>query len=299
MKGIKISACIITYNQQDYIRECLEGAINQVVLCDYEIVIGDDCSTDQTNTICLEYAQKYPEKIKLLSREKNLGMAKNWVNTISECQGNYIAICEGDDYWTDSNKLQKQIDFLEAHPECSFSFHKAVRFDARNAAHNKIYPQNITKTILNPKDFYAIPTIPTASVVFRNPVQIPNLMHSHLDTLLYASLLSKGDAGFINEQMSFYRLHDEGISNEYSQNWYMERRINELKIEKNLPEFASNVRSEIQKVYIDHVILYLNRNRGKLSFSQKMNYLKLICGSKYFYAKSLKEYLILFKTILK
>ena len=299
MKEIKISACIITYNQQDYIKECLEGAINQVLDYDYEIVIGDDCSTDNTLQICQEYANKYPEKIKLLSRDKNLGMAKNWVNTINECQGKYIAICEGDDYWTDNHKLQKQIDFLEENPECSFCFHKALRFDANDESHNKVYPENLRKTVLNAGDFFKIPTIPTASVVFRNGIQIPNLIHSHLDMLLYAALLSKGKAGFIDVQMSFYRLHSEGVSNKYSENWYMERRINELDIEKKHPDFSPGVKSEIAKIYVNHVILYLNRNRGKLSSGQKKLYLKSICSSKHFYTKSVKEYLVLLKTILK
>lgn len=296
MKGIKVSACIITYNQQDYIRECLEGAVNQVLDYDYEIVIGDDSSTDDTSTICREYAKNHPEKIRLLSRDKNLGMAKNWVDTINECQGKYIAICEGDDYWSDNAKLQKQVEFLEKNVDCSFSFHKAFRFDADNESNNKIYPE-VKKSILNARDFFAIPTIPTASVVFRNEIEIPQFGHSHMDMPLYAALLSKGNAGFIDGQMSFYRLHSEGVSNKYSENWYLERRINELDIEKKYPNFSSAVQSEVAKIYVNHVIAYLNKNRGNLSASQKKHYLKAICSSKHLFTKSVKEYLVLLKTL--
>ena len=92
MKGVKISACIITYNQENYIKDCLDGAISQELDYDYEIVIGDDCSTDNTLSICKEYAEKYPEKIRLLSRDKNKGMAGNWVDTIQNCNGKYVAV---------------------------------------------------------------------------------------------------------------------------------------------------------------------------------------------------------------
>lgn len=299
MKEVKVSACIITYNQQEFIAECLEGAVNQVLDYEYEIVIGDDCSTDNTLRICREYADKYADKIRLIKRDANLGMAKNWIDTISNCDGKYIAICEGDDFWTDTNKLQKQVDLLEKNPTLSFCFHKAYRFDARNEAHNKIYPQNLSKTVLSPKDFFAIPTIPTASVVFRNNIELPELYHSHLDTILFSTLLSKGNAGFIDEQMSSYRLHDGGISDKYAENWYLERRINELSIEKNHPNFSSEVKKEITGIYINHVILYLNKNRGRLSLSQKMHWLKSVCFYRNFYKKPLKQHLALLKTMFR
>lgn len=298
MNGIKISACIITYNQQDYIKECLEGAIHQILHCDYEIVIGDDCSTDNTLKICQEYADNYPEKIRLLTRERNLGMAGNWVDTISQCKGEYIAICEGDDYWTDHLKLQKQLEFLERNADCSFCFHKAFRFDPVNESNNKVYPE-VKKSVLNAEDFFKIPTIPTASVVFRKGIQVPTFGHSHMDMPLYAALLSKGNAGFINEQMSFYRWHIEGVSNKYSENWYLERRINELNVERKHAGYSSSVRSQITKIYVNHIIAYLNKNRGKLSAGEKKHYLKSISVSKHFYSRPLKQYLVLLKTILK
>lgn len=110
---MKVSACIITYNHEKYIRECLEGAINQIIDYEYEIVISDDKSSDNTLQICLEYASKYPNLIRILPSEFNLGMIGNWIKSISNCKGKYIALCEGDDYWTDPLKLKKQVDFLE------------------------------------------------------------------------------------------------------------------------------------------------------------------------------------------
>lgn len=117
--NIKVSACIITYNQAAYIRDCLEKAVNQQISFGYEIVVSDDCSTDGTSEICREYAEKNPILIRYHRREQNLGVQKNWIKTLSECRGEYIAICEGDDYWSDPFKLQKQVNFLEANPEYS------------------------------------------------------------------------------------------------------------------------------------------------------------------------------------
>ena len=124
MNNLIVSACIITYNQEDYIRECLEGAVSQLVSFDYEIVIGDDCSTDNTFAICQEFALKYPKIVRLFPRKKNLGMIGNWIKTIEDSKGKYIALCEGDDYWTDPLKLQKQVDFLEANLEYVLCFNK-------------------------------------------------------------------------------------------------------------------------------------------------------------------------------
>lgn len=121
MSNPKISACIITYNQEKYLKECLEGAVNQIVSFDYEIVIGDDCSTDGTSEICLMYQEKYPQLIKYHRRSTNIGMVGNWLQTIQDCKGEYIALCEGDDYWTDPSKLQKQLRFIERDQNDCFS----------------------------------------------------------------------------------------------------------------------------------------------------------------------------------
>jgi len=125
MENAKVSACIIAYNHEKYIKACLEGALAQKVNFSYEIIISEDCSTDRTREIVKEYQKKYPDKIKLFLNEKNLGLIGNWVKSLKRCRGEYVAICEGDDYWTDTNKLQKQIDFLDSHPEFALSSHNA------------------------------------------------------------------------------------------------------------------------------------------------------------------------------
>ena len=108
----KVSICVISYNQEDYVRECLESIITQKADFYYEIVVGEDCSTDNTAKIIELFAETH-DNIRLLDNTSNLGVLPNFIRTLRACKGKYIAFCEGDDYWIDENKLQTQVDFLE------------------------------------------------------------------------------------------------------------------------------------------------------------------------------------------
>ena len=117
-KRTKISVAVITYNQQDTIRQTLDSILCQKGDFDLEVVVGEDCSKDNTPAICREYAERFPGKVVLLQEGHNLGIMRNFANTINHCTGDLIGICAGDDYWCDEYKLQKQLDYLTAHPEC-------------------------------------------------------------------------------------------------------------------------------------------------------------------------------------
>src|SRR5262245_48980818 len=108
-----VSICMITYNHGKFIARAIEGIMNQQTKYDFELVIGEDSSTDDTRAVCESYVAKYPGKIKLLPSDKRYGMVSNLIRVLEECKGKYIAICEGDDYWTHKSKLQKQVDFFE------------------------------------------------------------------------------------------------------------------------------------------------------------------------------------------
>lgn len=124
-----ISVCIITYNHEDYISDAIEGALMQDFGDNFEIIIGDDCSTDTTLEICGKYQKKHPSKIRVLEREKNIGMDANWASTIRSAKGAYIALCEGDDYWTDKRKLSKQYRFLNENQDYSLCSHETYLED--------------------------------------------------------------------------------------------------------------------------------------------------------------------------
>ncbi len=115
---MKISVGIITYNQQDTIAQTLDSILCQQGDFELEVVIGEDCSTDNTWAICHEYAERYSEQVVLLENTHNLGIMANFARVMKACTGEYVGICAGDDYWCDEQKLQKQLDYMTAHLEC-------------------------------------------------------------------------------------------------------------------------------------------------------------------------------------
>lgn len=128
-----VSVTVATYQHANYIKECLDGILMQKTDFLYEIILGEDGSTDGTKQICKEYAERYPDKIRLFIRDRRLSQYKesngkiirfNGIWNRMSSRGKYIAWCEGDDYWIDPYKLQKQVDFLEKHPECVYSCHR-------------------------------------------------------------------------------------------------------------------------------------------------------------------------------
>jgi glycosyltransferase involved in cell wall biosynthesis len=118
-----VSVHIITYNQEPYAARAIEGALQQQTDFEVEIVVGEDCSTDGTREIVLRYQREHPTRVRVITSGQNVGAFDNSNRVLKACRGRYLAFCDGDDYWTDPHKLQKQVDFLEAHPEYSLCCH--------------------------------------------------------------------------------------------------------------------------------------------------------------------------------
>jgi glycosyltransferase involved in cell wall biosynthesis len=211
-----VSACLITYNQENFIRECIEGAINQRVDFVYEIIIGDDCSTDNTQQICLEYVSKYPNLIRYNRRDENLGMIGNWKKTINECNGDYIALCEGDDYWTDPLKLQKQVDFMETNPDYSLCFHDAlIVYDGVKGKASRFCEYDLPLEI-SVVDIISNWNIPTASMLIKreslnNKPFYLSIVYN-VDYALHLFLATRGNVRYIPDVMSVYRKQPGGLS---------------------------------------------------------------------------------------
>lgn len=116
-KRILISTIIPSYNRADTVGQTIESILAQEVDADMEIVIGDDCSTDNARDVLLAYKEKYPDVIRLIFHEQNVGLGANWAICVKECRGKYICNCDNDDYWHNPHKLQLQLDYMESHPE--------------------------------------------------------------------------------------------------------------------------------------------------------------------------------------
>ena len=164
---MKVSVLVMTYNHAQFITQALDSVLMQKVNSEYEVLISEDCSTDGTREIVLDYQKKHPNKIQLLLSEQNLHSNAVVVRGIRAARGEYIALLDGDDYWVSPDKLQKQIDFLDAHPECSMCFHNAtvIHEDGSREPWNWTSPHQ--KEISTLEDIWQGNFIATCSTMFR------------------------------------------------------------------------------------------------------------------------------------
>ncbi len=253
---MKLSVSMTAYNREKFIVQAIESVLMQEVNFDYEIVIGEDCSTDKTRDIILSYQEKYPDKINLLLNKKNLGLNKNFVSIIQSCKGEYIALIDDDDYWTSPKKLQKQVDFLDANPECTVCFHDSRHFyeDGMGEDYFIYLPSN--KEVFTIEDLAPGPFIPTSSTMFRQGTfgKFPDWfseMNGH-DWPLHLLNAQYGNMGYINEIMSATRNHQGGDWNGRSTIEQFKRAIHDCEIlKKNIPFLGKNklVQANLAKLY--------------------------------------------------
>lgn len=210
-----VSVAMITYNHEKYILKAINSVLEQKTNFVYEIVIGEDFSKDGTSEICQKMADEYPGKIRLLSTFQNLGMLENFRRTMEACNGKYVAICEGDDYWTDDLKLQKQIKFMQDNPEYGFTFHK--------------YTSNVNRITENQdRKSYSISFYDTVksgrwgtlTMVYKKKLLDFNIMsdffsYPHGDFIINNLLAIKASGYYISEQNgAFYNKLDTGVASQ-------------------------------------------------------------------------------------
>ena len=209
---------MITYNHESFVAQAIESVLMQETDYPVELVIGEDGSTDGTRAICAEYARIHPERVRLLLGERNLGMMANMVRTLAACRGPYVALCEGDDYWTDPRKLQKQTEWLDRHPEASFCFHPCRIETAGSAAGETGAPGGHRFTGARKQETFADGRalvmwciVPTVSAVVRRSM-LPDFGDEWQtapvgDWPLFFHLAMRGPFGCLGETMAAYRLH--------------------------------------------------------------------------------------------
>jgi hypothetical protein len=152
-----VSVCMITYNHAPFIARAIEDVLQQKTNFPFELVIGEDCSTDGTRDIVLQYEKQYPDVIRVIALAKNIGLVKNLCQTEKACRGQYVAYCEGDDYWHNAQKLQQQVDFLERHSDYAMIHSNAHLFVVKTG---ELKPseqkrcQALKPEELNPSDGY-------------------------------------------------------------------------------------------------------------------------------------------------
>jgi len=217
---VKVSVCMLTYNHEPFIAQAIESVLMQRTRFLYELVIGEDCSTDGTREIVRRYAEKHPDIIRPLFREQNLGGHRNFVDTLAHCRGEYVALLEGDDYWTDPYKLQKQAEFLDEHPE-----YVLVCGNALTIREDEGYQVlRVAKNAPSSFDFgtrelmmFDYPCI-TLTVMFRNSLvyerDLPQIYYWGVggDRRLFLLLSLRGKCRYVNDVLGVYRTHSGGVT---------------------------------------------------------------------------------------
>ena len=215
LKKPLVSIGCITYNHEKFIAEALDSFLMQKTDFPFEIVIDDDCSTDNTAKIIQRYINKYPKIINANLRTKNVGMTKNASESISRANGTYLAICEGDDYWIDVNKLQYQITKMLQHPELSISVHPAKEFIEHTQEYSGVIRDMGADTVFKFSDLLKLVPFATSSMIIKKDVfdKHSKIFEKIPFTESFVQIIASSDNGilYLNKVMSCYRVHMGGI----------------------------------------------------------------------------------------
>lgn len=215
-QNLNVSVCMITYGHEKYIREAIEGVLMQECDFEVELILANDCSPDQTDAAIQDILSNHPRAswIKYINHEKNLGMIPNFIFALQQCKGEFIALCEGDDYWIDPLKLQKQVDFLETNPD--YVIHSGAASVIREIEDRGEFIGLANKeNVFLLESFYSQNNLVTCTVMFRNCITIfPREFYKvpFGDWFLYVILLHKTGlkAYKSNQFYSVYRILDCG-----------------------------------------------------------------------------------------
>ena len=223
----KVSVSLITFNHEPYIDEAVASVLAQRTAFDVEILVGEDSSTDRTRVLLEALRDRHPGRLTLLPSTTRLGGTANLARTLAACRGQYIALLEGDDYWTSPVKLQSQADFLDARPECGMVFHDVrVVEESRMRLGRKLdvgrLRRQLARQVEGGHDTITLDSllrewvVPTGSVMLRREscISVPDWYRRLVvgDWPLYALTGQHGQIGYINEALGVYRVHDQGVS---------------------------------------------------------------------------------------
>lgn len=280
---MKLSVAMITYNQEKYIGQAIESILAQTVEFEYEVVIGEDCSTDRTRDIIIEFQRRYPDRIKPVLRDHNVGAMRNFVETIEACQGEYLALLEGDDYWTATDKLQTQVDFLDAHPECAICCGR-VRAQYEPGAENldfkwDVYPGRAAGPYTI-EDLLKDNFVTTCTTVLRRRLvgQFPKWIFEMklADWPLCAMVARYGKIQLMDEFLAVYRIHPNSTWSSLHDTARSEAMLRMLRaLDKELGyQYADAIREAVALIYSD--LARGSRSKGRRIEAAKhfANYLR-------------------------
>lgn len=219
---IKVSVCCVTYNHEAFLAQAIESVIAQKFEGTIEMIIGEDCSSDGTKAIAIAYQDKFPDLIKVQTNGANVGVMANLMSVLAACDGDYICILDGDDYWTDNAKVQKQVDFLEKNNDYAICAHNlsTVKIDGKPLY--ELVRQEKEEHTYDLQDLAKTNMLPTASCMYRNnfsagdnptgyPTWLPLVKIG--DYCLNMLAARHGKAKYFPAVMGAYRIHNSGTWN--------------------------------------------------------------------------------------
>jgi len=213
---MRVSVCMVAYNHEAYIAQAVESVLAQSTNFEFELVIGEDCSPDRTREILQQLATSHPRRMRLRLAERNEGASRNFVQTLALCRGEFIVILEGDDYFSSPEKLQKQVDALDAHPEWAMCFHPTrCLYEGGAATGPEFTPEKWDRPEATILDLFERNFMATSSVMYRHGLfgELPEWFTEVVigDWVLHILNAVHGNIGYLPEPMSVYRIHGGGI----------------------------------------------------------------------------------------
>lgn len=209
----KVSIVTTTHNQEAYVRQAFDSFVAQQVDFPVEIIVADDASTDSTPAIIREYAERYPHLFRPIFRPENLGLNRNLVGALAIARGEYIALCEGDDYWVDPLKLSKQVAFLDGNPQTAVCFHPVRVVWEDGHAKDSTFPPIYLRGNLSVEALILMNFIQTNSVMYRRLESYDDIPADvmPLDWYLHVRHAVRGEIAMLPEPMAVYRRHADGM----------------------------------------------------------------------------------------
>ena len=211
----KVTVIISTYNHEKFIEEAVFSVLKQEAEFKYEVVISDDCSTDLTPTLLTRLQDQYHPRVRLLLAEKNQNNNRVWMDVIQSTPSPYIALLDGDDYWTSPYKLQQQVDFLDSRPECSMCFHNVTTFFEDDSASPYSFNDSQQNKLVTLEDLWEGNMIAGCSPVLRRSAieRVPEWFvdMQWADWTLYILAAERGEVGYMSDIMGAYRVHAGGL----------------------------------------------------------------------------------------
>ncbi len=244
---VMVSVCMISYNHQLYIEKAIDSVLDQVADFQVEVIVCNDHSTDKT----IERLEKYRDRITIIQNEENLGPWRSLEKTFNRASGKYIALLEGDDYWTDAHKLQQQVDFLENHEKYAMCFTNYACVDENGQELDQLGFEYHGKRIIHQEDIFNLVCPPTRVVLFKSNLLPETFPDFHYDTVsgdafIFSMVLKEQPAYFIDQKMAVWRIRNSSL---YSSVSDFERRANIIRDFRKFLKYYTNEpqRSQLKK----------------------------------------------------